>query len=336
MRKLIVSAIVALAVVVAAPAAAAPGARAGTFAAFTTTSITVAPGFPTATVSSDDPALSAATTATLPASTPFGAVYGTSSGRTHLSLHPVSTTVASTTTITFASPTPVGGWSFALGDVDSDTVRITGTDATGTPVTGAQLGEQGAFNSAPAGTDLPVWDPATATLTGNVMNTDGAADWFSPTVALSSLSFTVTQQSGGPVVYLWLAAVTASLAGTVTDPTGAPVPGATVTLTDPLGGSATQPSAADGSFEFAAVFPSDVTLATASPGLAPGPLVTVSPTAGAYPDLVAVVTGAALAAPAGPALAAAGTDAIALLGLTAFAVLGGLFLLVRSRRPARR
>ncbi len=336
MRKLIVSAVVVLAVLVATPAAAAPGARAGTYAAFTTSGMSLAPGFPTATIVSNDPVLAAATNATLPGTSPVGAVYGTSSGRTHLSLHPASTTVASSTTITFASPTPVGGWSFALGDMDSDTVQITGTDATGTPVTGAQLGEQGAFNYAPAGTDVPVWDAGTATLTGNVTNTDGAADWFSPTVALSSLTFTVSQQAGGPVVYLWLAAVTASLAGTVTDPAGAPVPGATVTLTDPIGGTATQPSAADGSFEFAAVFPSDVTLASAAPGLAPGPLVTVSPTAGAYPDLVAVVTGAALAAPAGPTLAAAGTDAIALLGLTAFAVLGGLFLLVRSRRPARR
>lgn len=342
MRRFTLSLVVALVSVLffGSTAAAAPGARAGTYAAFTTTSAAIAPGFPTATVVSTDPALAAATTATLPGASAFGAVFGTSAGRTHLSLHPIGAGVPTATTVSFETPTPVGGWSFALGDVDSDAVTISALDPTGVPVTSAQLGEQGAFNYAPGQTDLPVWDAATATLTGNVISTDGASDWFTPTVALRSITFTVTQQSGAPVVYLWMAAITATLAGVVTDPAGAPVPGSTVTLTPPSGGLATQVSAPDGSFEFPSVYPSDVVLSAAAPGFATGSPATISPTAGAYPAVVALATGAAILAEPGdsPQLAAGGDNGALVGALGVIALSAGALLAAwsSSRASGRR
>lgn len=116
-------------------------------------------------------------------------MFGTSQNLPYLQLRTTTGTAASTTTIAFASPTPVqsggSGWGFTLGDIDADKVTVSATDISGTTVTAAQLGWQGAFNycavspkpsGCPAGesTDVPTWDPSTATLTGNVLDTGGA------------------------------------------------------------------------------------------------------------------------------------------------------------------
>lgn len=114
----------------ALPAAAAPGQKAGTYATPTTSAVTLAPGFPNATVATSDPVLGVAGAAVLTGTTPFGQVYGTSAGRKYLVLHP-TLTGPSLTTLQFESPTPASGWSFALGDVDADAVTLSGTATDG-------------------------------------------------------------------------------------------------------------------------------------------------------------------------------------------------------------
>ena len=44
----------------------------------------------------------------------------------------------------FDTPTPAGGWGFALGDIDSDLAVVSALDAEGEPVAAADLGFGGA------------------------------------------------------------------------------------------------------------------------------------------------------------------------------------------------
>ncbi|KQR52716.1 hypothetical protein ASF88_14590 [Leifsonia sp. Leaf336] len=62
----------------------------------------------------------------LAAGTPVGAKYGSSQGRPYLNLRPKadSPTAPSTTTYSFAAPTPTSGWTFVLGDIDADKVQV--------------------------------------------------------------------------------------------------------------------------------------------------------------------------------------------------------------------
>ena len=106
------------------------------------------------------------------------------------------------------------------------------------PLTAAQLGFQGAFNycqstpvpsSCAAGsTDVPVWNPATSTLIGNVNDTSGAAAWFVPTVPVTSITFVFTVQSGIPIYQVWFAAPTSTISGEVE---GAPPAGSSTPAT---------------------------------------------------------------------------------------------------------
>lgn len=338
-----------LSLVIVQPAAATPGARSGTYGAFTTSTMSLAPGFPSAAITTDDPALGAAASATLTGATPFGAVYGTSSGRSYLALHPTPDSMATpsvptTTTLTFPTATPIGGWSFALGDVDADAVTINGTDAAGNPLDELGLGFVSTFNGA-GGADVPVWDGPTRTLTGSGTDTDGATAWFTPAAGIRTLSFTVTRQTGAPVIQLWIAAVTASLAGTVAAPEGGAPASASVVLTDPFGGAlpgdATTAAVTGGAFEFPAVFPVDVGLQAVDPARDPGALLPVSPVAGAYPVSAAVVAGALIPAgpgpapaPAQPALAPTGIATSPVVPLTLLVVGLALVGAARSRRPS--
>ena len=344
----VLAATAALTLLVVQPATAAPGSKAGTYGAFTTSGMALAPGFPSAVITSDDPGLAAAASATLTGATPFGAVYGTSSGRTYLSLHPTPDSMATpsvptTTTLTFPTATPIGGWSFALGDVDADSVTINGTDAAGNPLVEAGLGFVSVFNGA-GGADVPVWTGATRTLTGNGADTDGATAWFTPATGIRTLSFTVTRQTGAPVIQLWIAAITASLAGTVAAPEGGAPASATVVLTDPSGaalpGEAATAAVTGGAFEFPAVFPVDVGLQAVDPSRAPGAVLPVSPVAGAFPVAAAVVAGALIPAgpgpaPAQPALAPTGLPVSPLLP-SALVALGAVLIAADRVRPRRR
>lgn len=255
---------------------------AGTGGAYTGT-VTLAPGYPVAAFTSTSrsgsvgPQSGAATW--LPAGSPIGAVFGSSANREYLNLRPAADNVGapSTTTYTFAEPIPAGSWAFAVGDIDADRVTVAATDTDGNPVAVGGLGFQGSFNYCDATPrastcsgvvapyDLPVWDPATATLVGNVANTSGASGWFRPTVALSSLTLTFTYVSGQPVYQTWFAALTRSITGSVTLD-AAPRGGVELVLTG-LDGTAlaTTTTDADGTYAFdgfAAVAGYTVTMTT--------------------------------------------------------------------------
>lgn len=196
--------------VLGAPAAvAAPGPVYGSFTfdgvggAYTST-LTMAPGFPTATFTSTSRSggvrVQTGTSTWLPAGSPPGAVFGSSQNAGYLNLRPAADNAAgaSVTTYTFAAPTPAAGWGFVLGDIDADQVTVTATAPDGSQVAASSLGFAGVFNycdAAPRSAacsglnsafDVPTWDPATATLTGNpgAIDTVGAAGWFRPTVPL--------------------------------------------------------------------------------------------------------------------------------------------------------
>lgn len=230
------------------------------------------PGFPETTFESNSrqsTVVSGASTWQGPSTGP-GAVYGSSRGNTYLNQRPLADAPGqpSVTTYTFAEPTPgASSWSFVLGDVDADRATISAVTQAGAAATAADLGFSGAYNSCsvsspggwscsadPDGTtgrDVPTWDPDTLTLTGNAgaVDTAGATAWFTPTVPLTSLTITYERRSGFPVYQTWFANSTAALTGTATLD-GAPVPGATVTVTAPRGTVYTTTTAADGTYAF--------------------------------------------------------------------------------------
>lgn len=199
--------------------------------------------------------------------TPPGAIFGSSRGAAYLNLRPAADDPASpsVTVYTFDRPTPSSGWAFVLGDIDADRVVLDGVDAQGRPVDAAGLGFAGVFNycgGSPSPCpptdppDLPSWDAASRTLSGNpeALDTSGAAAWFRPTVPLRTLTVTFFQRSGLPLYQTWFASLARTVSGTVTGcpgGPGSPVAGVTVTLTDATGTVvATTTTAEDGSYRF--------------------------------------------------------------------------------------
>ena len=185
--------------------------------------------------------------------TPVGAEYDSSRGRPYLNLRPAqdspTTAAASVTTYTFDRATPASDWSFVLGDVDADQVTVSATDAAGAAVPASALGFRSTYNycrtagapspscDAAALRDVPSWNATTGVLTGNATaaDTEGAAAWFSPTVPLSTLTFTYQQRSGFPVYQTWFVTKTFTASGAVTND-GTAYPGAVVTVVDPATG----------------------------------------------------------------------------------------------------
>ncbi|MBF4597475.1 carboxypeptidase regulatory-like domain-containing protein [Curtobacterium sp. VKM Ac-2889] len=230
-------------------------------------------GFPETTFTSDSRQSTVVSGASTwqSASTPSGAVYGTSRGTTYMNQRPnvdSPTTGASTTTYTFAEPTPgAQSWSFVLGDVDADWATISATVSGGGAATAEQLGYVSSYNSCSAavaggpsctadpdgttGQDRPTWDPATRTLRGNTgaVDTAGATAWFTPTVSLTSVTITYQQRSGFPLYQTWFANRTAAITGTATLD-GAPIPGAIVRVTAPRGTVSTTTTDPDGTYAF--------------------------------------------------------------------------------------
>lgn len=193
-------------------------------------------GFPSAQVSTTSTSVQVPSGASsyLNATTPFGAAFGSSQNKPYLVLRTASGLAPSTTTLSFASPPTPGSWGFALGDVDADMVQVSATDQSGRAVPVADLGFQSTFNycngsplpSACAGstsTDQPVWDSNTGTLTGNVVDTNGASGWFRPRVRIKTLSLRFSMQTGIPVYQLWVAAE-ATTPPPVKPPVTLPVP----------------------------------------------------------------------------------------------------------------
>lgn len=237
---------------------------------------------PEGTLTSDSSLFQTATSATLTTATPFGARFGSSSGKQYLRFGYAGGSGApvtpSTTTITFPAltPAPPAGWGFALGDIDAEAITIAATGPGG-ELTAAQLGWQGAFNYTSGGTDKPVWNPVTRTLSGNGIGTDGASGWFMPSAPITSLTITFTALSGFPNAQMWLAADLAlpgrTISGTVTDLTpgsAGPSAGNTVWLYDSaanLVDSATTDGF--GFYEFTGRTPADYTVKIVpGPGLA--------------------------------------------------------------------
>jgi hypothetical protein len=326
------------------------------------------------TANSNTPTNPTGASAWLGPTTPFGAVFGSSQGKPYLNVPTAPGTTPSTTTFTFAGPTPAQGWGFALGDVDADQVTITATGPGG-PLTAAQLGFQGVFNycavtptpsACTAGpfTDVPTWDPVTSTLVGNVADTQGPAGWFRPSASITTLTFLLTPRSGIPIVQVWFAALTADIAGSIAAQTDTgpvpPPPGGVVELhtptgapvVDPVGAPIISPVAADGTYAF-----NDVTAAVYSlvvdppPGYqAPAPIVVdasagdvtvapvveqqVPPTTTTEPPTTEPPTTEPLTMPA--QLPATGSSSIGPEAYVALlAAAGGALLIVISRRRAR-
>lgn len=257
--------------------------------------VTLAPGFPATTFTSDSRASATVPTGAsnwLSAATPWGAVYGSSVDQPYLNLRPAADAAGSpsTTTYTFDTPTPAGGWGFALGDIDSDLAVVSALDASGEAVAAADLGFEGTFNYCDAsprpsgvcssgppagggGFDLPAVTTGaeSVTLTGNGPDSGGSAGWFRPAVALSTLTIEFAWQTGFPVYHTWFATELRSVAGTVTLDGATPQAGVSLTLTGPSGEVvATTTTGDDGGYAFAGVAPGDYDVAMTVPdGLYP-------------------------------------------------------------------
>ncbi len=234
----------------------------------------------------------------LGAQTGFGQKFGTSRYQSYLTIGlapavaPATHGANSITTVTL--PTLPVGWGFAVGDIDADMVSIDavgGGSGGGGALTAAELNPQDTGGTPPlnycnnaspkpsscgAGTafpDHPWWCPAGSTpgvcapatlprtVVGNGVDTQGAYDWFVPTVAVSTLTLTYQWLSGIPSFQLWIVAPApaAVVSGKILQPSGDPAPaGTTVTLEDGSGtpvpdlenNPVVVPLAADGSFSF--------------------------------------------------------------------------------------
>ncbi|WP_235507757.1 MSCRAMM family protein [Agromyces sp. Root1464] len=205
--------------------------------------------------------------------TPVGAKYGSSRNQPYLNLRPKADTPAgaSTTTYSFPTPTPSSNWTFVLGDIDADQVRISAVGADGAALTAAELGFKEGFNYCAPGVvgkpscdgnalDVAKWNPATMTLTGNdaASDTSGAAAWFEPSVPISSLSFIFTRRAGLPVYQTWFASLARDITGTVTDSGTGPVDGVALNLIDASGAVvATTTTAGGGLYGFPGFFATD-------------------------------------------------------------------------------
>ncbi len=242
----------------------------GTGGAYTTTVQVAAQPAMTATMTTDSRAgqvgvISGAST-WLSQGTPVGEKYGSSIDQQYLNLRPRADSPASpsTTTYSFAAPTPASGWTFVLGDIDADSVRIQAIGVDGETLTAEEIGFNGGFNYCAPGvagkpscsgvaTDVPSWDATTQTLTGNATasDTSGSAAWFEPSVPITSLTFFFTQRSGFPIYQTWFASIARDITGTVTDQAEGPLPGAALTLTDANGAVVgTTTTDADGTYSF--------------------------------------------------------------------------------------
>ena len=155
--------------------------------------------------------------------TAFGAKYGSSRDTNYASIGlGTSGSVPGTpsvTTITFDDPTPTGEvWSFALGDVDAENITISATDGSGNSIADSVINNwfETTFNYCNAGspkpsgcpsgtsTDEPTW--STPTLSGRATDTGGATGWFTPIVAVKTLTLTQARNvTGGPSYQLWIA-----------------------------------------------------------------------------------------------------------------------------------
>jgi len=181
--------------------------------------------FPTVIVDETDSQLGVAKSATLGANTPFGESFGSSAGKSYLTVGLDAGKPKGKVTLTFDTPPVPGTYGIALGDVDAEEITITALGPDGQPVSTREwLGST--FNYA-NGKDLPKWDAATGTINGNGTDTQGASLYFVPGDSVKSITFEQVRKSGFPQYQMWLAAdVISSSAPHKPSPTMTAVPAA--------------------------------------------------------------------------------------------------------------
>ncbi|NUT35128.1 MAG: LPXTG cell wall anchor domain-containing protein [Hamadaea sp.] len=311
---------------------------------------TPAAGFPVASIASNATSLTTPTGAStfLGPATPPGLIYGSSQNNGYVNISTATGVTPSTSTVTFASPTPAKDWAFILGDLDADVVTISATDAAGDPISPADLGFEGTFNycayspkpsscTGPGPFDhVPTWSADTSSLIGDGDDTSGAAAWFQPTVAVKTLTFTFARLNGIPIFQFWLATkavpVMIPIKGTtdecrpsveLDDADGAPVMIA--------GGPVVVQAGPDGTVVLPAVVDGDYQLHMTVPGCGKpidNPV---------YPITVDVEKGPVTVPPGTfaievPELADTGQHTLSVLGAAGAALVAGLALVVGARR----
>ena len=362
---------IVLAVVTAGSASAAPSAGyatwtfAGTSTNYTGT-VTLPVGFPAVTLTSTSRTpsptpISSGASAWISAATPFGAVFGSSQNKPYLSLRPRADSAgnASTTTFTFATATPVGGWGVTFGDVDAERITISATDALGAAVPAASLGVT-TYNycTAPgascAGTTVPtataaatsvgVEDPNCPAVPAQC-NTDGEAAWVNPTVALKTLTVTSEWKQGFPTFQVWFATVARAISGTLAT-TCTPTAPLVAQLLDGSGAVVATSAVTAGAFSFPlvaarsdyvvrtdpATLPAGATQVTAAANVSGADATGLAVTSSCAAAPVTPVTPVTPTDPDVPTLAATGVVAWPLAAVGAALILTGAAL--RRRRRA--
>lgn len=193
--------------------------------------------------------------------TVWGAVFGSARNRPYVSYQiplGISTGVGQSITLAFTTAMPANSWGFNLGDVDAENVSVEATTTGGASLTGTQLGFQSTYNFG-GSADVPSSTVGvnSVTISGNGTDTQGAAAWFQPNIAVSTITFTTAKNtSGSPTFQIWFAAFTNVISGTVSEPANTP-PVRSVDLTSPESTAviaSVQPQP-DGSFSFPTVAP---------------------------------------------------------------------------------
>lgn len=198
----------------------------------------------------DMQAVALGTSDTIVERSPWGAVFGASTGREYLSVRvDRSQGSVATATYEFARPLPPGAWGFTLGDIDVDQATITARAADGGLLSGAEIAGSVGNSGVPynfegiASITLPAWLPGAGGGTllgenGQAGETEGDAGWFMPSKSLRELTVRFEAQVGGgsPSYRTWFAVVAHPITGTVLrEDTGKAVDGDVLTLLDPDG-----------------------------------------------------------------------------------------------------
>lgn len=181
--------------------------------------------FPSAVIDETDSQLGVAKSAALGANTPFRESFGSSAGKSYLTVGLDASKPKGKVTLTFDTPPVPGTYGIALADIDAEEIVFTALGPDGRPVSTREwLGTT--FNYA-GGSDLPQWDAPTGTISGNGKDTQGASLYFVPSDLVKSISFEQVRKSGFPQYQLWLAAdVITSNAAHKPSPTITAVPAA--------------------------------------------------------------------------------------------------------------
>lgn len=233
-----------------------------------------------------------ATSDAIVAGSPWGAVFGASTGRQYLSVRvDRSQGSIATATYEFTRPLPPGAWGFTLGDIDVDEADITARASDGSLLSGAEIAGSVGNARVPynfeglASSTLPAWNPGAAGgglvgVNGPSGETEGDSGWFMPSRAVRELTVRFQAQVGGgsPSYRTWFAVVAHPISGTVLrEDTGAAVDGDVLTLRDPDGNviDVTTSDPVTGAYAFPNVYAQPGYTVTMRP---PAGLTTVGPT----------------------------------------------------------